>query len=90
MDRQLYVWARKQEIGRELAHRALVSEAKGLRAGGRAVARQSRLWLMPRPLRTLAGNRPWHRLSTASGEPAAQRSPSCQAVQQETIRRRVM
>ena len=67
MDRQLYVWARKQEIGRELAQRALVSEAKGLTAEGRAVERQSRLWLMPRPLRTLAGNRRWHGLNTASG-----------------------
>ena len=67
MDRQLYVWARKQEIGRELAHRALVSEAKALTAGARAVDRQSRLWPMLQPLRTLAGNRRWHGLNTASG-----------------------
>ncbi len=67
MDRQLYVWARKQEIGRELAHRALVCEAKGPTAGGRTAERRSRLWLMPQPLRTLAGNRPWHGLIRDSG-----------------------
>jgi len=32
MDSQLHVWARKQEIQRELARRTLVSEAKALRA----------------------------------------------------------
>jgi hypothetical protein len=32
MDSQLYMWARKQEIQHELARRALVSEAKALRA----------------------------------------------------------
>jgi len=32
MDTQLYGWARRQEIQRELAHRALVSEAKALQA----------------------------------------------------------
>jgi len=32
MDSQLYVWARKQEIERDLARRALVSEAKALQA----------------------------------------------------------
>ena len=32
MDSQLYLWARKQEIQRELARRALVSEAKARRA----------------------------------------------------------
>jgi len=32
MDSQLYVWARKQEIQHELSRRALVSEAKALRA----------------------------------------------------------
>jgi len=32
MDRQLYLWARKQEIQHELARRALVSEAKALQA----------------------------------------------------------
>jgi hypothetical protein len=34
MDSQLFVWARKQEIQRELARRALVSEAKALQAQG--------------------------------------------------------
>ena len=32
MDSQLHVWARKQEIQRELARRTLVSEAKAVRA----------------------------------------------------------
>jgi len=38
MDSQLYVWARKQEIEREQARRALVSEAKALPPQGDASA----------------------------------------------------
>ena len=38
MDSQLYVWARKQEVQRDLGRRALVSEAKALRAQGGAPA----------------------------------------------------
>ena len=81
MDRQLYVWARKQEIGRELAHRALVSETRRVPAEGRTAERQPRRWLMPQPLRRLASNRPWQGLDTASGEPAAPGSSSCYAVE---------
>jgi hypothetical protein len=65
MDRELYVWARKEEIGRELAHRALVSEARAHPAEGRTAERQPRRWLMPQPLRRLASNRPWQGLDTA-------------------------
>ena len=90
MDRQLYVWARKQEIGRELAHRALVSEARRLPAGGRTAERQPRRWLMPQPWRRLASNRPWQGLDAESSEPAAQGGSSRCAAEQETIGRGVM
>jgi hypothetical protein len=56
MDSQLYVWARKQEVARELDRRALVSQARKLPTNGKAVPTQPGGSPLFRALRTAAGH----------------------------------